>query len=139
MESDIVAPLKIFLVEDDPYLGRVYERAFKFAGYDVEWVADGKLALERLIARDLVPAAIVLDILLPSMNGYDLLREIRKNERYAPVPIIMLTNSFVEHDGDPYLAAGADAYLIKIDNQSKDVIQKVTDLINKGRAKAPGA
>jgi DNA-binding response OmpR family regulator len=139
METETAAHKKIFLVEDDHYLSRVYERAFKFAGYDVESVFDGAEASKRLAALDPMPAAVVLDILLPSLNGYDLLREIRRNTRFDQVPVIMLTNSFINKDGDAYIAAGADAFLIKIENQSKDVVKKITDLINNGRAKPDGS
>lgn len=136
METASTESKKLFLVEDDHYLSRVYERAFKFAGYEVETAADGLVALERLTALESVPAAIVMDILMPHMNGYDLLCEIRKNVRYDMVPVIMLTNSFEVKDSDMYLAAGADAFLIKIETQSKDVVNTITDLINKGRVKS---
>lgn len=128
--------MKIFLIEDDEYLGRVYEKAFRFAEYEVELIRDGNAALQKLSAENPLPAAIIMDIIIPEINGFDLLVMLRKEVRYVSIPIIMLTNSFSEHDTERYLAAGADLYLVKIEQQTKDVVNKVRELIHTGRAVA---
>jgi DNA-binding response OmpR family regulator len=129
---------KIILIEDDEFLGRVYERAFRFAGYEVQLVNNGQMALD-LFAAGLspLPAAIVSDIILPSVNGYDVLVGIRKDARYETVPVIILTNSFAEHENIRFLDAGADAYLVKIENESKQIVEKIGEIINTGRASKP--
>ncbi len=119
-------------------MGRVYERAFRFAGYEVQLINNGQMALDLFTAGlDPLPAAIVSDIILPSLNGYDLLVAVRKDARYDTVPIIILTNSFAEHENVRFLAAGADAYLVKIENESKQIVEKIGGIINTGRASAP--
>lgn len=125
--------MKIFLIEDDEYLGRVYERAFRFAEYEVELIRDGHAAPQKLSVEDPLPAAIIMDIVMPQINGFDLLIMLRKDSRYAAVPIVMLTNSFSEHDTERYFAAGADLYLVKIEQQTEDVVSKVRELIRTGR------
>jgi DNA-binding response OmpR family regulator len=127
---------KIFLVEDDEYLGRVYMRAFHFAGFEVELAQDGEVALESLSCMDPLPEVIILDVLIPKKDGFEVLQSLRKDPRYIQVPIVMLTNSFVEHDTERFLSAGADLYLLKIAEQTKDVVQKIGELIKKGRTVA---
>ena len=125
---------KLFLIEDDEYLGRVYERAFRFAGFEVEIIRDGEEALRTLSNIDSVPVAVIMDIKMPKIGGFELLQAVRKDPRYNQVPIVMLTNSFTENEPKRFLDAGADLYLIKIEEQTKDVVQKVQEVINKGRS-----
>jgi DNA-binding response OmpR family regulator len=126
---------KIFFVEDDEYLGRVYERAFRFAGYDVQLLQDGELAWKALQDSEQLPDIIIMDIMLPKVNGYDLLCALRKQNRFDTVPVAMLTNSFAEHDQEKFLSAGADLYMVKIENQTKDIVRQIEELISKGRTK----
>ena len=79
------------------------------------------------------PAAIIMDIVMPKMDGFDLLQNIRKDTRYEHVPIIILTNSFAEKEEQRFIDAGADLYMVKMKEKTKDVVQKTSELIQKGR------
>lgn len=125
--------LRILLAEDDECLGRVYERAFRFASFDVELVRDGEETLQKLTTAKVLPDAIVMDIMMPKLNGFDLLVTLRNDSRYAAVPIVILTNSFVKHEAERFLSAGADLYFIKIEHQTKEVVEKIQELIKTGR------
>ena len=129
MNSETPLNKKIILIEDDEYLGRVYERVFKHAEFEVTIVSDGEQALKLLPSVDPLPAVIILDILIPKVNGYDVLVAIRKDNRYNMVPVVVLTNSFTENEDEKFRAAGADAYLIKINNQPNEVVEKVLAVI----------
>src|SRR3989338_6339279 len=120
----------IYLVEDDEYVSRMYERAFRHEGHQVVLFHDGESALKELLAAKNLPAAIILDIVLPQLNGLDVLLKLRAQERFAKVPIIMLTNSFRKEDSKRFLSSGADLYLVKIENQSKEVVKKVETLLH---------
>jgi DNA-binding response OmpR family regulator len=122
---------RVFLVEDNMEVSRMYERAFRLRGHEVDMAYDGHTALEKIKQADPAPEAIVLDVMIPHMNGVDLLREIRKDPRLADVPIAILTNSFHKDDEAIFLDLGADLYLVKLDNQSKDVVDKIEALIRK--------
>lgn len=122
---------KIFLVEDDVYGSRMYERAFRFHGYEVEIVSSGKEAWERLLKMDLKPNVIITDVTLPEMSGRDLIQNIKQNNVLRSIPIVVLTNSFAKEDADEFLALGADLYLVKIEYDTKVIVEKVHDLIQK--------
>ena len=124
---------KVFLVEDNLEISRMYERAFRLHGHQVEIAYDGETALEKIKAADPVPNAIVLDVMIPHMNGADLLRELRADPRLAKVPVAILTNSFHKDDADQFFALGADLYLVKIEHQSKQVVEQIEALIHKHR------
>jgi len=120
---------KIFIAEDSVEVARMYERAFTLKGHEIVLAHDGQQALEMLQKDPETPAAVVLDIMMPHMNGLELIRHLRQDERFKQVPIAVLTNSFYKEDAERFLTAGADLYLIKIDNQSSEVVEKIEALI----------
>jgi DNA-binding response OmpR family regulator len=81
------------------------------------------------------PSAILLDIMIPKKDGAAVLRDIRANTLFDNIPVVILTNSLHTEDAEKFLSLGADLYLIKMDNQSKEIVEKVEALINKGRTK----
>jgi DNA-binding response OmpR family regulator len=96
------------VVEDDPTVSDVVGRYLRREGFEVESVSDGRLAVER--ARALPPDLMVLDLMLPGLNGMEVFREVRA---FAPVPVIMLTARGDEHERVVGLELGADDYLGK--------------------------
>ncbi len=122
---------KVFLVEDNLEITRMYERAFRFNGHEVEIAYDGESALEKLKTGDTKPGVIVMDVMIPHMHGTQLLQEIRRDPNLADVPVAILTNSFHQEDKDQFMALGADLYLVKIENQSRQVVEKIEALIHK--------
>lgn len=101
---------RILLVEDDRALREVTEMHLQGAGYTVEAVGDGNLALEAAAAAR--PDAVVLDLMLPGRSGLEVCRELRA--RYAPSPgVVMVTAKGSEADMVIGLDAGADDYVVK--------------------------
>lgn len=84
-----------FIIEDDPEQQKIFSSAVKMAGFSVEVIGNGKLALDRLDTE--TPALIVLDLHLPTVSGDEILHRIRSQERLATVPVILAT-------ADPLLA-----------------------------------
>lgn len=115
-------------------VSRMYERAFNFGGYDMNIVNNGVHVMDVLTTMNPSPAAIILDVVMPDKDGGEILREIRADTRYDATPVIILTNSIRDGKGETFLNAGADLFLVKMDNHAKDVVEKVTELINKGRS-----
>jgi len=99
----------ILIVEDDQTMLRVLKDNFEFAGYTAITAADGERGLEA--AFDAKPSLIVLDIMLPKVNGYEICRQVRG--RGLDMPIIMLTAKGQESDIILGLNLGADAYVTK--------------------------
>jgi DNA-binding response OmpR family regulator len=120
----------LFFAEDDPLMSRMYEKAFKLSGYDVTMAFDGEDALAKLTAIDPKPTVILLDIMMPKMNGLDVLRNLKKNDALKNIPVIMLTNLAGEADAEKALELGAVLYLIKSQYEPKQVVEKVKEIID---------
>lgn len=104
---------KVLLVEDEPLLIDLYSEAFENEGFNLVVADDGNVGLKK--ANDL-PDLILLDILLPGMNGFEVLSRLKKNAKTKDIPVIVLTNLGSEQtDKDKRLALslGAVDYLVK--------------------------
>lgn len=102
-------PKNILVVEDDPDIARLVKLHLGDSGYSVEHCAEGDTALRRY--QDKQPDLVILDLMLPGMNGLDLCRQMRKSADY--IPILMLTAKSTELDRVLGLEIGADDYITK--------------------------
>ncbi|MFA6341045.1 MAG: response regulator [Candidatus Paceibacterota bacterium] len=120
---------RILIVEDNEEVSRMYERLFRLNGYEVSIAPDGAYALKVLRSSSELPAAIIMDVSMPNMNGYTLLQNIKNEETLKKIPIAVLTNSIIKEKSEEFYALGADLYLVKLDQSSKDIVSKVDKLI----------
>jgi two-component system phosphate regulon response regulator PhoB len=102
---------KILVVDDEPDALELIKFNLKAAGYDVVTAADGDEALKK--ARALLPALIVLDVMLPEVDGLEVCKILRRDPRVSATPIIMLTAKAAEIDRVLGLELGADDYVTK--------------------------
>ncbi len=102
---------RILVVDDEPDAIELIEFNLKAAGYDVTSAADGDEALKK--ARAVLPHLIILDLMLPGVDGLAVCKQLRRDERTAPIPIIMLTAKAAEIDRVLGLELGADDYVTK--------------------------
>lgn len=102
------APTRVLVVEDDPTVAEVVARYLEREGFAVESVADGRDALARADAQ--LPDLVVLDIMLPGLDGLEVCRRLRSR---APIPVVMLTARGSEEDRVLGLELGADDYVSK--------------------------
>jgi two-component system response regulator MprA len=107
----VSAPSKILVVDDERALRDSLRRALALEGYEVELAADGEEALYRLTAREVEPDAIVLDVLMPRVDGLEVARRLRQAGNRTP--ILMLTARDQVEDRVAGLDAGADDYVVK--------------------------
>ena len=122
----------VLIIEDDATLRRVLEDNFRFAGYRVLTAADGKAGL--LAALDERPALILLDLMLPEINGYELCRLIRKEK--LDMPIVMLTAKGQESDIVLGLELGADDYVTKPFSM-KELLARAAAFLRRRRSGEP--
>jgi two-component system response regulator MprA len=101
--------VRILVVDDEPQLRRALERALKLEGYEVELAADGEQALAAVAGSG--PDAIVLDVLMPKLDGLEVCRALRGGGDHTPV--LMLTARDAVQDRVDGLDAGADDYVVK--------------------------
>jgi len=102
---------QILVVDDDPDIARFVEVNLRSAGYDVAVAGDGEEALEK--AGDLRPDLVLLDVMMPRIDGFEVAQRLRKNPQTANTSIIMLTAKALSADKVTGLQAGADDYIIK--------------------------
>jgi two-component system response regulator ResD len=121
---------RILVVDDDPTVAEVVAGYLDRAGYVVDRAADGPSALRRAI--ELAPDLIVLDLMLPGMNGLDVCRELRGA---SPVPVIMLTARGDEDDRIVGLELGADDYVTK-PFSPRELVLRVESVLRRSRAHA---
>jgi diguanylate cyclase (GGDEF)-like protein len=104
-------PETILVVDDDPDIARFVEVNLRSAGYDVAVAADGEEALEK--AGRLRPDLVLLDVMMPRIDGFEVAQRLRKNPQTANTSIIMLTAKALSADKVTGLQSGADDYIIK--------------------------
>jgi len=114
---------KILVVEDDKYYRRAYKDGLEDAGFSVVVASDGKEGLEKAKAER--PDLILLDLIMPIEGGFDVLEEMKIDDKLKMVPIIILSNLGQESDVEKSKALGAVDYLIKSDVTMKEVLTKV--------------
>jgi len=110
---------KVLIVEDDTVLANALDLSLKDKGYDIRLATDGKEA-EEMIASD-IPDLILLDLLLPIKNGFEVLRGLRANEKTKDVPVVILTNFEQETSIEEGMKMGAKDYIVKANIDIKDV------------------
>ncbi len=120
----------LFMAEDDPLMSRMYERAFKVSGYQLELASDGEDAIDKLAKMPSLPVVVMLDVMMPKKNGFDVLRHIKENDKLKKLPVVMLTNLAGEADAEKALSLGAVLYLVKSQYDPKQIVQKVQEIIS---------
>ncbi|MDD5212977.1 MAG: response regulator [Candidatus Gracilibacteria bacterium] len=120
---------KILIVEDELDIIDIYKLKLEKEGFIVEVAMDGFVALTK--ALEFLPDLILLDIMMPNMNGFDSLTTIRN---LAPslkeTKIIMFSNLGSQNDIDKAMSSGADGYLVKANNTPAELVLKIKDFLN---------
>jgi len=119
----------VLIVDDDEFLLEMYALKFKESGFEVDIASNGKKALEKI--QEFKPDVVLLDVVMPTMDGFEVLQEIR-NKKLAPgARILMLTNLGQKEDTERGLALGADDYVVKAHFTPTEVVAKVRALLEK--------
>jgi CheY-like chemotaxis protein len=124
-------PKRILLVEDDRFLRKAAEVRLKRAGYTVITAADGEEALAT--AQTMRPDLVLLDLIMPRMQGFEVLRVMRTQPHLDGVPIVVLTNLSQDADREQVMTQGANGYLVKA-NLSLDALADAVGEALKGAA-----
>lgn len=118
---------KILIIEDDPFLAGMYVTKFGMEGFSVDLANDGRQGLKK--AKDWHPDLILLDILLPIMDGFQVLQSLKRDEDTQEIQVVLLTNLGQKDDVERGLSLGAADYLIKAHFMPGEVIEKVRRLL----------
>jgi len=118
----------ILLVEDDEFLSELYATKLNLEGYKVTLANDGEKGLKFAISEK--PDLILLDIVLPKIDGFEVLKQVKSNSAIRNIPIILLTNLSQKDEVDKGLDLGAVDYLIKAHFMPSEVIKKIKKVFN---------
>lgn len=114
---------KILLAEDDRFISRVYKDSLEQNGFEVVLATDGETALQRIKEDGL--DLILLDLIMPVKNGFEVLEEMKMDNKLKKIPVMVLSNLGQDSDIQKSKELGVVDYLIKSDHSMKEVIEKV--------------
>lgn len=115
--------LRILLVEDDEFLRDICKRKLEIEGFNVSVAVDGTQALKKIEEED--PQMVLLDVILPGLDGFEILKTMKANPARAKTPVIMLTNLGQTSEVEKGLSLGADEYIVKAHFTIGEIIEKI--------------
>lgn len=118
---------KILIIEDEEFLLDIYKKKFEALGFKVFGLTDGTACLE--VAKKEKVDLILLDIILPGKNGYEVLQELKIDPQTKAIKVLMMSNLGQKEEIDKALKLGAFDYVIKANLTPKELVDKVTKLI----------
>lgn len=114
---------KIAIIEDDQAISQMYRIKFEAEGYDVETAENGKLGLA--LAEDMKPDIILLDLMMPEMNGDEMLEAMRKTDWGAKIKVIVLTNMGEQEAPDIIKTLNVRRFIVKAEMTPRQVAEMV--------------
>jgi len=118
---------KILIIEDEATLRKTMSEYLVAEKFEAIEAPDGEIGLEE--AKKEMPDLILLDIILPKKNGYEVLEELKKDEKTKKIPVILLTNLESTEDIEKAFEKGAVTYLVKSDYRLEDIIKKIKETL----------
>lgn len=123
----MTAPRRILLAEDDRFLRKAAESALTRHGFTVLVAGDGDEALAR--AREGAPELILLDLIMPGRNGFEVLETLKVDPATSKIPVVVLSNLGQERDIERALAGGAAAYFVKANLSLQGLVRQVEEVL----------
>lgn len=123
--------MKILIVEDEEILRDVLEEKFKKEDFDTKVAIDGEAGLQAV--EDFEPDLILLDLIMPKMDGFEVLEALKLNPKAKSIPVIVLSNLNQDEEIKKALALGAVDFLVKTQHPINEVVEKVRKYLLKGK------
>lgn len=120
---------KIAIIEDDQAISQMYRMKFETEGFDVETAGNGKLGLK--LAEEMRPDIILLDLMMPEMNGDEMLAQMRKTTWGKDIKVIILTNIGEQEAPEVLKTLGARKFIVKADMTPRQVAEMVKAELDK--------
>lgn len=116
---------KVLVIEDDLAISGLYQRTLTLSGYEVILALDGEEGLAK--ARAELPDIILLDIVIPKINGLEVLRQLKADSNTQKIPVVVMTNSIKYKDEE--VVSGAVKYIVKSDYEPRQISGMVADVL----------
>lgn len=120
---------KILLVEDDELIVRLYEKLFKLEGFEIATANNGQAGLDHL--KTDTPDIILLDIMMPEMNGLEMLGKLKEDEKTKNIPVVVLTNVADVGIANEAISRGAVLSIVKSESEPEDVVAAVKGVLER--------
>ena len=124
---------RILLAEDDRFLRKAAEATLRQHGFTVLTAVDGEEALR--LARAERPDLILLDLIMPKLQGFEVLRSLKQDPATSPIPVIVFSNLGQERDIRQAMEAGAAEYVIKVNLTLHDLVKRIEHLLEQESAR----
>lgn len=124
---------KILIVEDDKFLRELINRKLRSENFETVLAVDGESALDLVVSQN--PDIILLDLILPGINGFEVLGKIKDNEDIKNIPVIILSNLGQKEDVDKGMGLGAVDYLVKAHFTPSEIVDKINQVLAKSSQK----
>ncbi len=118
---------KILVVEDDKFLRELISRKLSDEGFDITQAVDGEDGIEKI--KQVKPDLVLLDLILPSIDGFEVLSRIKEDPSVASIPVIILSNLGQKEEIEKGLSLGAVDFLIKAHFTPGEIIDKIKTLL----------
>ncbi|MEI6237571.1 MAG: response regulator [Candidatus Saccharibacteria bacterium] len=120
---------KVLLIEDDPLIYRLYKKLFKLEKFEIEIAENGQLGLDKL--QTFKPDIILMDVMMPTMNGIEMLTKLKSDPETKDIPVIVLTNMSDFTVTNMALSRGAALCIIKSETEPSEVVESVKAVLAK--------
>jgi DNA-binding response OmpR family regulator len=119
---------KILIVEDDIFLLKLYQEVFTKADFQVEVAEDGQQAIQK--ASEFVPDIVLLDLMLPYVDGFGVLENIKSNDKTKRAKVVVFTNLDSEKQREKAESLGADKFVVKAGDNPGNILDEVKQLLS---------
>jgi len=120
---------KLIIIEDDPFLLSILAEKLKEAGFGIETAIDGEDGLDKIKAGNF--DLVLLDMVLPKIDGFKILEELRDGSQVKKIPVIILSNLYDKNNIDKAILLGAKEYIVKAYNTPEEIVLKIKSFLNK--------
>src|SRR3989344_6557444 len=124
---------KILVAEDDKFLANAYRVKLSKTDHEIKIVSDGQEVMD--ILETFTPDIILLDLIMPVKDGFSVLEELKKNEKWKNIPVIVSSNLGQKEDIDRSMLLGATDYIVKSDMHINDILIKINNALKKKLSK----
>ena len=128
-ENEAHNGLTVLFIEDNKEIIQMYRMQFQKSGYNVELADNGAWGVK--LAKEKKFDAILMDIMMPAMNGHQMLRSIKEESKNIDTPVIVISNSAQDEDIESAIALGADRYFVKSNITPKKLVDELAKLMKK--------
>ena len=122
-----MAAAKILIIEDDRYISKMYQLKLSLEGFDVRVADNGRIGIDRI--KELHPDIVLTDILMPEMDGFEVLKMVKTDEEFRSIPVLIMSNLGQEDHIEKGMNMGALGYIVKSQVTPSKVVEKIKETL----------